>query len=73
MLAGGISRVENPGANFRDVFSGTSTNLNSLSNALLKIRFAYAGYEVRYLPFTITNLSDVQTECIQRSERGSSM
>ncbi|KAJ3782914.1 high affinity methionine permease [Lentinula aff. detonsa] len=45
VLAGGIDRVENPGANFRNAFSGTSTNLNGLANALLKIRFAYVGYE----------------------------
>jgi amino acid transporter len=45
VLAGGVSRVKNPGENFRNVFSGTSTNLNGLSNALLKIRFAYVGYE----------------------------
>ncbi|KAJ4490247.1 high affinity methionine permease [Lentinula aciculospora] len=45
VLNGGISRVENPGSNFRNAFSGTSTNLNGLANALLKIRFAYVGYE----------------------------
>ncbi|KAJ3764085.1 high affinity methionine permease [Lentinula raphanica] len=45
VLAGGIERVENPGSNFRNAFSGTSTNINGLANALLKIRFAYVGYE----------------------------
>lgn len=36
--------MPNPKANFQDSFSGTTSNGYGLSNALVKINFAYAGY-----------------------------
>lgn len=36
--------MQDPKANFRDSFSGTTGNGYGLSNALVKINFAYAGY-----------------------------
>lgn len=44
VVLGGHTRVHDPHANFRDSFSGTTGNGYGLSNALVKINFAYAGY-----------------------------
>ncbi|KIM94016.1 hypothetical protein OIDMADRAFT_136507 [Oidiodendron maius Zn] len=44
VVLGGHTRVTNPKANFHNSFSGTSNNGYGLSNALIKINFAYAGY-----------------------------
>lgn len=41
---GGHTPVADPGLNFRDVFSGTTSDGNGLANALVKITFAYAGF-----------------------------
>lgn len=48
VLGGGVSRVPDPKANFRDSFSGfdgTHATAYGLTNALYKIYFSYAGYE----------------------------
>ncbi|KAH8770236.1 high affinity methionine permease [Hyaloscypha sp. PMI_1271] len=44
VVLGGHTRVKNPNANFKDSFSGTTGNGYGLSNALVKVNFAYAGY-----------------------------
>ncbi|KAH8819833.1 amino acid transporter-like protein [Xylogone sp. PMI_703] len=44
VVLGGHTRVKEPHANFHDAFSGTTGNGYGLSNALVKINFAYAGY-----------------------------
>jgi hypothetical protein len=44
VVLGGHTRVKNPHANFKDSFSGTTGNGYGLSNALVKVNFAYAGY-----------------------------
>ncbi|PQE23859.1 high-affinity methionine permease protein [Rutstroemia sp. NJR-2017a BBW] len=44
VVLGGHTSVKNPGANFNDAFSGTTSNGYGLANALVKINFAYAGY-----------------------------
>ncbi|KAG6844225.1 hypothetical protein H0H87_008673 [Tephrocybe sp. NHM501043] len=45
IVLGGHTRVEDPHANFRNAFSGTSSNGNGLATALVKVNFAYAGFE----------------------------
>lgn len=45
VVLGGHTRVVDPHANFRDAFSGTNSNANSLATALVKVNFAYAGFE----------------------------
>jgi len=44
IVLGGHTKVKNPHANFQDAFAGTTGNGYGLSNALVKINFAYAGY-----------------------------
>ncbi|KAG6864983.1 hypothetical protein C0991_005852 [Blastosporella zonata] len=44
VVLGGHTRVEDPHANFRNAFAGTSSNGNGLATALVKVNFAYAGY-----------------------------
>ena len=44
VVLGGHTRVKDSHANFRDSFHGTAGNGYGLSNALVKINFAYAGY-----------------------------
>jgi hypothetical protein len=44
VVLGGHTSVKNPGANFNDAFSGTTSNGYGLANALVKINFAYQGY-----------------------------
>ncbi|KAH8593187.1 amino acid transporter-like protein [Bisporella sp. PMI_857] len=44
VVLGGHTRVENPTVNFHNAFKGTTGNGYGLSNALVKINFAYAGY-----------------------------
>jgi hypothetical protein len=46
LVLGGHTRVENPHANFRDAFAGTTSNGNGLATALVKVNFAYSGFEV---------------------------
>ncbi|KAF2839603.1 amino acid transporter-like protein [Patellaria atrata CBS 101060] len=44
VVLGGGTRVEDPGANFRNSFEGVTSNGNAIVNALVKINFAYQGY-----------------------------
>ncbi|KAI3343001.1 high-affinity methionine permease [Ustulina deusta] len=44
VLGGHVSRIPDPGANFRNAFEGTTNNGNDLSVALVNIIFAYSGY-----------------------------
>jgi hypothetical protein len=44
VVLGGHTRVKHPHANFVNSFQGTTGNGYGLSNALVKINFAYAGY-----------------------------
>lgn len=46
VVLGGNTPVKDPHANFRDSFAGTTSNGNGLATALVKVNFAYAGYEV---------------------------
>ncbi|EJP62073.1 High-affinity methionine permease [Beauveria bassiana] len=45
VLGGGVGRVPQPGANFRNAFQGTTNNGNDLSTALVSIAFSYSGYQ----------------------------
>ncbi|KAJ3529957.1 hypothetical protein NMY22_g8779 [Coprinellus aureogranulatus] len=45
VVLGGHTRVEDPHANFRNAFADTSSNGNGLATALVKVNFAYAGFE----------------------------
>jgi amino acid transporter len=45
ILGGGISRIENPGVNFRDGFVGTTNSGYNLSQAMVNISFTYAGWQ----------------------------
>ncbi|KAJ3579639.1 hypothetical protein NPX13_g932 [Xylaria arbuscula] len=44
VLGGHVSRVSDPGLNFRNSFEGTTNNGNDLSVALVNVLFAYNGY-----------------------------
>lgn len=44
MVLGGNTRVADPKANFHDSFAGTTGNGYGISNALVKVNFAYSGY-----------------------------
>lgn len=44
VVLGGHTNVSEPGENFKNAFAGTTNNGYGLSNALVKINFAYAGY-----------------------------
>ncbi|KAG5720621.1 hypothetical protein E4T56_gene4549 [Termitomyces sp. T112] len=45
IVLGGHSRVEDPYVNFKNSFVGTTSNGNGLATALVKVNFAYAGFE----------------------------
>ncbi|PPR03676.1 hypothetical protein CVT24_007797 [Panaeolus cyanescens] len=45
VVLGGHTRVEDPHANFRDSFAGTTSNGNGLATALVKVNYAYSGFE----------------------------
>ncbi|TVY73502.1 High-affinity methionine permease [Lachnellula suecica] len=44
VVLGGHTKVTDPHVNFQDSFAGTAANGYGLSNALVKINFAYGGY-----------------------------
>ncbi|KAL1952984.1 hypothetical protein VTO42DRAFT_3807 [Malbranchea cinnamomea] len=44
VVLGGHTRVQDPGANFRNSFDGVTNNANAIVNALVSINFAYTGY-----------------------------
>lgn len=41
----GITRIEDPYANFHNIFEGSTSNLNSLAVALVKTNFAFVGWQ----------------------------
>lgn len=43
VLGGGVSRVEDPHASFRDPFAGSATSSNLYATALFKVLNSYAG------------------------------
>ncbi|KKY19943.1 putative high affinity methionine permease [Phaeomoniella chlamydospora] len=45
VVLGGNTRVDDPTANFKDAFAGTTSSGYGVTNALYKIIFSYAGYE----------------------------
>ncbi len=45
IVLGGHTKVPDPKTNFRDSFAQSSSNGNGLCNALVKVNFAYAGFE----------------------------
>ena len=61
VVLSGHTRVKDPHANFRNAFAGTSSNGNGIANALLKVNFAYEGYEVSY----ITDISEADSNTLQ--------
>lgn len=44
VVLGGNTGVKDPHSSFKDSFSGTTGNGYGLSNALVKVNFAYYGY-----------------------------
>ena len=45
VVLGGHTSIADPTANFRNAFEGTTNGAYGLTNALVKVIFAYAGYE----------------------------
>ncbi|TFK28169.1 high affinity methionine permease [Coprinopsis marcescibilis] len=45
VVLGGHTSVVDPHANFRNSFQGTSSNGNGLATSLVKVNFAYSGFE----------------------------
>ena len=45
VVLGGHTKVEDPKANFRNSFEGTTNSGYGVGNALVKVIFSYAGYE----------------------------
>ncbi|KAK0391428.1 hypothetical protein NLU13_0928 [Sarocladium strictum] len=45
ILGGHVPRVEDPGANFRDGFAGTTSSGYDLSQAMVNITFAFSGWQ----------------------------
>lgn len=45
VVLGGHTKVVDPHANFRNSFEGTLNNANGLATALVKVNFAYSGFE----------------------------
>ncbi|GLB40162.1 putative high affinity methionine permease [Lyophyllum shimeji] len=45
VMLSGHTKVEDPHANFRNAFAGTTSNGNGLATALVKVNFAYYGFE----------------------------
>jgi amino acid transporter len=45
ILGGHVSRIENPGINFTDSFNGTTSSGYNLSQAMVNITFAFAGWQ----------------------------
>lgn len=45
VVLGGHTAVEDPKVNFRNAFDGTSNAPYGITNALMKVVFAYSGYE----------------------------
>ncbi|KAH6913157.1 high affinity methionine permease [Coprinopsis sp. MPI-PUGE-AT-0042] len=45
VVLGGHTSIEDPHANFRNSFAGTSSNGNALATSLVKVNFAYSGFE----------------------------
>lgn len=43
-VLGGKTRVRDPGANFVNIFEGSTDNGNALATALVKVTYAYTGY-----------------------------
>ncbi|TFK75091.1 high affinity methionine permease [Pluteus cervinus] len=52
VVLGGHTSVPDPGANFRNAFAGTTSNGNGLATALVKVNFAFSGFENA---FNVTN------------------
>jgi amino acid transporter len=44
VVLGGHTRVPDPTANFRNAFEGTTNSGYGITNALVKVMFAYSGY-----------------------------
>jgi hypothetical protein len=70
VVLGGHTRVQDPGANFRDAFEGKATGYG-LTNSLVKIIFSYAGYEnafniVNEIKVSHQELSPVENADISR-------
>ena len=59
VVLGGNTSVPDPGANFRDVFAGTTNDANGLINALVKITFSYQGYQNCFNVMNEIKVSDV--------------
>jgi len=80
VLAGRISAVPDPGFNFRDSFSGTTSDAYGITNALVRINFAYAGWEncfnvvaeikVSHFQFVILDKANCAEETYQDCEMG---
>ncbi|CAG8956684.1 hypothetical protein HYFRA_00012228 [Hymenoscyphus fraxineus] len=64
VVLGGHTRVENPTANFKNAFEGTSNEAYGLTNALVKIIFSYTGYENA---FNVVNEVKNPVKTIKRS------
>lgn len=59
VVLGGHTRVQDPHVNFRNAFGGTTSNGNGLATALLKVNFAYSGFEVSHHCFVLYILISV--------------
>ena len=65
VVLGGHTSVPDPTANFRNAFEGSTPTGYGLTNALVKIIFAYAGYENA---FNVVNEVKVRLRTVSLNE-----
>lgn len=53
VLGGGVARVPDPHASFRNAFANSATSGNQYATALFKVLNSYAGYVELVLPMCI--------------------
>jgi hypothetical protein len=70
VVLGGHTRVKNPHVNFKNSFEGTASNGYGLSNALVKINFAYAGYNNAFNVVAEVKVCRLFMHVSQNDERG---
>lgn len=64
VVLGGKTKITNPTANFHNAFESSGTDGNGLANALVKITFAYSGYQNA---FNVANEIKNPIQTIRRS------
>ncbi|KAI9647500.1 hypothetical protein NHQ30_003885 [Ciborinia camelliae] len=65
VVLGGHTKVADPTANFKNAFSGTTNSGYGLSNSLVKINFAYAGYTNAFNVVAEVKVSFLILQCFE--------